>query len=144
MGNFRLAFVIGTVAAAMVACSPTGVTPPGGANPTGPVVNTVSFGGKVDELCYAITTNPPLPGAAYVVRVTPSDGLLELADIAGRLDDHGEAQLGWKLGPGISAEWTIAAEITPAGGTMLRASVQAGADQTGNEHADTMAACPRS
>lgn len=144
MGNCRLAFVIGTVAATMVACSPTGATPPGVANPTGPVVNTVSFGGRVDELCYVITTNPSLPGAAYVVRVTPSDGLLESADTSGLLDDHGQAQLGWKLRSGISGEWTIAAEITPAGGTTLRTSVQAGADQTGNEHADNTPACPRS
>lgn len=123
-------------------CGPAAVTPPP-ATTRPPLSAEVSFGGHVDELCLAVASSPSLPGSAFVVRVLPSDGLLEPSTQDGILDGQGAAHLGWKLESEQEASWTITVDVTAPDGSVKHLETAAGADQTGNPRNEATPACAR-
>jgi len=142
--------VLATMAATLVAsCGQPNDQPGGNGAPNGPLTNETSFGGKNDELCYQLKSNPALPGAKFTITVEPPTGLLESPTVTGTLDDRGQVALGWRLKAGASGDWTVTARVEPratasaSSPALLSISSRAGTDQTGNPKADSAPACDR-
>jgi hypothetical protein len=142
--------VLATMAAALVvSCGLPNDQPGGNGGPDGPLTNETSFGGKNDELCYRLKSNPALPGARFTITVDPPTGLLESPTVTGTLDNRGQVALGWRLKAGASGDWTVTAHVEPratagaASPAPLSISSQAGTDQTGNPKAESAPACDR-
>jgi hypothetical protein len=142
--------VVATAAAALVAsCGQPNDQAGGNGAPNGPLTNETSFGGKNDELCYQLKSNPALPGAKFTISVEPPTGLLESPTVTGTLDDRGQVALGWRLKGGTSGDWTVTAHVEPtanagvASPAPLSISSQAGTDQTGNPQAESAPPCDR-
>lgn len=125
------------------ACGPGSATAPvASARP--PLAADVSFGGRVEELCLAVTSSPSLPGAPFVAKVSPDGALAEPGTQSGILDGRGIANVAWKLKAGQEASWTITVDVTAADGSIKHLETGAGADQTGNVQNAQEPACPRS